>query len=230
MDPEAITAAIGARCAGAGLDLVASCAAADYNVRVADSYRLPDHGRPRALVVLIANTRALWPQIRAGADGRANPVDQHVAGVVTAAVTDVLAGLSPVPAVELRFAPEPPPRRIAMQQLAEAAGLAWLSPSHLSVHPTYGPWIALRAAIAIDVEGPGPRPKPVAPCDCAHGCGPALERALAAGPPRGTAELRERWRLWLGVRDACPRGRDHRYSDAQIRYHYTGDRTALSEP
>ncbi|MGH8586497.1 MAG: hypothetical protein ACREWE_10055 [Gammaproteobacteria bacterium] len=43
-----------------------------------------------------------------------------------------------------------PPRRVAMQRLAHLSGLAYLSPSHLNVHATYGPWIALRAAVVID--------------------------------------------------------------------------------
>jgi len=225
VDHAVLTSVIAARCARGGLDLVASCAAADYNVRVPDDVRLPDFGRPRALVVVVGNTRALWPHVR-GAKGRA-PVDDHAAATIHAAVSIALAGCTPRPATELRFAPEPPPRRIALQRLAEIAGLAWLSPSHLSVHPTYGPWIALRAAIVIDVDGPPSHEPPAPPCDCARGCGPALDRALAAGEPRGRNDLRERWRLWLAVRDACPAGRDHRYGDAQIRYHYTGDRAAL---
>jgi methylmalonic aciduria homocystinuria type C protein len=50
-----------------------------------------------------------------------------------------------------------------------------------------------------------------------------MARALAAGEPRTTEELRDRWRLWLAVRDACPVGREHRYSDEQIRFHYAGE-------
>ena len=163
MDYAALTSAIAARCAAAGLDLSASCAAADYNQRVTEAYRLPDFGRRRALVILIGNTRAMWPHVLAGAAPRQDPVDEHVAHTIRAAVADVTGphGI----AYELRFSPEPPPRRVAMQQLADVAGLAWLSPSHLSVHPMFGPWIGLRAAIVLDVEGPPPRAAPTAPCD-----------------------------------------------------------------
>ncbi|HTU60663.1 MAG TPA: hypothetical protein VMF89_19560, partial [Polyangiales bacterium] len=35
---------------------------------------------------------------------------------------------------------------------------------------------------------------------------------------------------WIGIRDACPHGRDYRYSEAQLRYHYAKDRTALELP
>jgi methylmalonic aciduria homocystinuria type C protein len=39
--------------------------------------------------------------------------------------------------------------------------------------------------------------------------------------------VREQWRLWLAVRDACPVGREYRYSENQIRWHYAHDRSAL---
>ena len=38
-----------------------------------------------------------------------------------------------------------------MQTLAEVAGLAYTHPySHLSLHPRYGPWFALRAVLVFD--------------------------------------------------------------------------------
>lgn len=216
------------RCAAAGFDLCAAAAVADYNVRVPDELRLPDLGRPRALVVVIGNTRALWPHFRAALRdpelaAAAHPLDTYAAQTITAAVDAVAGQLRR----ELRFAPEPPPRRVALQRLAEVAGLATLAPSHLAIHPEFGPWFGLRAAIVFDVEGPAPTAPPPRACDCATGCGPALDRALAAGPPRDGVELRERWRLWLAVRDACPVGRAHRYDDDQLTYHYTGDRRRL---
>ncbi len=222
----AIVTAIASRCAAGGIDLHATCAAADYDAAVPPAFRLPDLGRPRALVIVLGNTRALWPHVRVAASTDRNPVDEHVARVVTAAVD---AALQTSTRREIRFSPEPPPRRVAMQRLAHVAGLAWLAPSHVCVHPTFGPWIALRAAVIVDVDAPPARPPLPPPCDCATGCQPALDRALAAGPPRDATELRERWRLWLAVRDACPVGREHRYSDDQIRYHYTGDRSPLGQ-
>jgi cyanocobalamin reductase (cyanide-eliminating) / alkylcobalamin dealkylase len=221
---EVIARVIAERCAAGGIDLCATCASADYDAAVPAEYRLPDVGRARALVVVLGNTRALWPHVRdAVASGAPNPVDDYVTRVVRDAVDAALATVTPRPRAEIRFAPEPPPRRVAMQRLAHVAGLAWLAPSHMCVHPTFGPWMALRAAIVIDVDGPESRAPIAAPCDCATGCQAALDRAIAAGPPRDQAELRDRWRLWLAVRDACPVGRAHRYDDDQIRYHYAGD-------
>jgi len=233
IDADQLVATIAARCAAAGLDLCATCAAEDYQREVDPAYRLPDHGRARALVIVVGNTRALWPIVRAARaagqlPGR-DPIDRHVTATVHGAVAAALAAHAPGLAAEIRFSPEPPPRRVAMQRLAAVAGLAWLSPSHLSVHPVYGPWIGLRAAIVLDVDGPPPRPRLPAPCDCATGCAPHLALALAPGAPSSAAELRPRWRAWLAVRDACPVGRAHRYDDAQLRYHYTGDLAALDD-
>jgi methylmalonic aciduria homocystinuria type C protein len=228
LDATALVAALAESCRGGGLDLHAATSVGRYNATVETPYRLP--GRGDELVVVIGNTRALWPplsaQLVAAHDAAPDPVDRHVEAVVHAAVT---AHVPEAVLVDVRFAHEPPPRRIAIQRLAHEAGLAWLSPSHLCVHATYGPWIALRAAIVLRVPAPADvvtAPEPAAPCDCATNCLPLLQAALAAGEPTNEAELREHWRLWLAMRDACPVGRGHRYDEEQIEYHYAGVRPA----
>jgi methylmalonic aciduria homocystinuria type C protein len=110
-----------------------------------------------------------------------------------------------------------------VQRLAERAGFAPLSSGRLSAHPVYGPWFALRAVVVFDVDGPdGPAPFANAPCaGCDAPCRVAFEHALAVSDARSDpALLHERWRPWLAVRDACPVGRDWRYSEEQILYHY----------
>jgi methylmalonic aciduria homocystinuria type C protein len=123
---------------------------------------------------------------------------------------------------------------VAIQRLAEAAGLAFVSPARLAVHPKYGPWISLHAAIVFDAPGPtGPPPgRPAGLCaGCEQRCVPLLEAAVAGAgwllkedPDRALAEG---WRDWLAVRDACPVGREWRYDEEQIRYGYTKDRWLL---
>ena len=54
----------------------------------------------------------------------------------------------------------------------------------------------------------------------------AWEAAARDAPPSHDSVTRD-WRLWLAVRDACPLGREHRYDDDQLRYHYTKDVAAL---
>lgn len=227
-----ITATVARDCATAGFDLVQPLQVGWYNAAVAPAVRLPDFGRAGALAVLIANTRTLWPHflatLRAAPAllGDPHPLDRHTQ-------RSVLSALSALPvAWTVCFANEPPPRRVAMQRLAHHAGLAHLSPSWLSVHRVYGPWIGLRAVAVIDVDGPpGPPPAVDDPCSgCAASCVPLLERARAtlASAPSARVAVSANWRTWLALRDACPVGRAHRYSDAQIEYHYTWDRALLA--
>jgi methylmalonic aciduria homocystinuria type C protein len=219
------------RCSPAGLDLLQPFQLAWYNCAVDEAFKLPDLGRPSALGVLIGNTRALWRCFRDAvrADPRTieqdHPLDRYVAAATLGALGQVAHRW------EVRWAYEPPPRRVAMQRLAHVSGLAYLSPSHFNVHVVYGPWIALRAAVVIDTDGPaGAPPSPPNPCpDCERDCMPRFRQAagVAESVPRGHAVIEERWRAWLAVRDACPVGRAHRYGDEQIRYHYTKDQEIL---
>ncbi len=228
---SALIELVRARCASFGLDLVQPFQVAWYNDEVDDAYRLPDFGRASTLGLLIGNTRALWPRfietlrahpLRARED---HPLDRYTTDSVEAALATLSVRW------EARGAHEAPPRRVAMQRLAQIAGLAWLSPSHLSVHPTYGPWLALRAAVVLDTDGPSVRPSPAPACDaCTQACMPAFHHALAevGDPVSAHADIARHWPLWLAVRDACPIGRAHRYDDDQIAYHYTKDRRILS--
>jgi methylmalonic aciduria homocystinuria type C protein len=227
-DQALIVERIGAACAGRGLDLAQPLCASWFNATARPEHRLPDLGRPAALAVVLGNTRALWPHLAgalaadAGLAADPDPVDRYCERVVHAA----LAGVTEPWLV--RFAHEPAP--VAIQQVAHAAGLAHLAPSHLSVHPEYGPWIALRAVVVLDVDGPpGPAPALAPPCECAAQCMPRFQAALTrAGVARpGHAQVESDWRAWLAVRDACPVGRTHRYGEQQLLYHYTKERRFL---
>src|SRR5690348_4085497 len=133
--------ALAARCARAGFDLLAPFDVATFNAVAAPAERLPDHGRGHALAVVVGNGRALWPIFRAAVAGdrQPDPLDRYTVRVLTAAAEE--AG---VPFVAL-WAHTLSPRPIPIQRVADAAGLARLSPSHLSIHPRLGPWLALRA-------------------------------------------------------------------------------------
>ena len=208
------------RCLAAGLDLAAPLRVGWYNDAVDPHLRLHDFGNPESLAVLIGNSRALWPRLldalRTDVEllDDANPVEGYTMRCVLEAAQCV-----DVP-YELRWAHDVLPHPIAIQRLAQVAGLAYLAPSNLSVHPTYGPWIALRAVLVADVTGPpGPPPVMENPCDdCEHACLAAFRRALSQPAD---------WRHWLEVRDTCPTGGAYRYDALQILYHYTKDRDAL---
>jgi cyanocobalamin reductase (cyanide-eliminating) / alkylcobalamin dealkylase len=206
-----------------GFDLVQPLKVGWYNDGVEAALRLDDFGSSEHLAVIVGNSRALWPVWRSALardpalGDSSDPLDIYT----ERAVEQVVAGIGEP--VSLRFAHAAKSRRVAMQRLAHAAGLAYLTETHMSVHPSYGPWIALRAALSFAIPGPpGRAPVLSHPCGgCAQGCLPAFAQAVATldGAP-SEANLRANWRLWLACRDACLVGREHRYFDDQIRYHY----------
>jgi methylmalonic aciduria homocystinuria type C protein len=215
------------RCAAAGFDLLAPFDVAAFNDGATPEEVLPDHGRGHALAVVVGNSRRLWPAFLEACRrdpaiaARPGPLDGYTVATLTAA-----AEATGVPFVAL-WAHTMRPRPIPIQRIAEAAGLARISPSNLSVRPELGPWLALRAVLVLDAPPP-PVPAPLPhPCEgCPRPCMDALARALAASGA-APALNEETWRRWLEVRDACPLGRDARYPEEQILYHYA--RRGLAE-
>ena len=205
---DAITAAI-AELADAGFDLV-------QTFDVATAAREPgweqlaadaEHGRTAGLVV--GNTRALWPRfVTAMRDpvlaAESDPLDRYTERTIEAAVTKASPG-APILYGHRQYAGA----FLPFTRLAVATGLGSLARSNLVIHPIYGPWFALRAVIL--VPGDAPVRVPIAsPCTCASPCPTALATALVSSS----------WEPWLAVRDACSL-RAWRYSDEQVRYHYT---------
>jgi hypothetical protein len=166
------------------------------------------------LGILVGNTRALWPRFTAAlarpelaADP--HPLERYTEETLEAALAATLPGAR-IYHGHRRYRGA----FLPLQRLAVATGLGALAPSQLVIHPVFGPWLALRAVIVTQgTPPPPPRPPIEPPCRCGAACAEALARARAAAGP-------EAWRAWLAVRDACTL-RDHRYSDDQVRYHYT---------
>lgn len=216
-----------------GLDLVAPFDSRWYHEARPEGPELPTFDREGALGLLIGNTRALWPHfLDALADHperleAPDPLDTWI----ESCLQEVLEPIEVEHRILWAHEPVSAGNFLPVQAIAEVAGLATVSPSQLAIHPEYGPWLALRAVVAFDLPGPGgPAPEPERPCrDCSAPCVDALDRALDADESDESAGVRESWRRWVDVRDACPVGREHRYSDAQIRYHYQKDRDFLAE-
>jgi methylmalonic aciduria homocystinuria type C protein len=180
--------------------------------------RLADRERP--VGILIGNTRALWAPLLAAraADpelaSHRNPIQRYTESVIDreASALGAIAYYS-----HHRY----DGAYLPFQRIASAAGLAWLAPTHLLVHPTYGTWFALRAVLLAPGTPPPVAPPVAPPCVCDAACRDAYDAAVRAiGDPSD-------WTPWLALRDACPVGRQHRYGDNQIRYHYTKDKSAL---
>lgn len=166
---------------------------------------LADPARPCGW--LVGNTRALWPRFLA-----ARATDPELAASRDPIECYVERTCAQISDARVLYAH----RRysgtfLPFQRLAVAAGLGTLSPSQLVIHPVYGPWFALRAVV-LTAGTPTTRVLPPPACDCADRCAAAFARAR---------EVHATWRDWLAVRDACCVGREHRYADDQIEYHYT---------
>ncbi|HEY6727098.1 MAG TPA: hypothetical protein VI197_23855 [Polyangiaceae bacterium] len=206
-----------------GFDLVQSFDAASYNRSpraLGSSFRLPEFALPKPLGIVIAHGAALWQVLRAAVreDARlcaaAHPLDAYTERVVAE-----LQRATPRPSAAF-FSHHTDPV-IPIQRIADVAGLAGLSPSHLSVHPRVGPWLGLRAVVVFAEQYSG-ESEPVLERPCARCPGPCL------GPFQRAVDAPEAaWQRWLAVRDSCPVGRDARYDELQIRYHYTKDLSLL---
>jgi Methylmalonic aciduria and homocystinuria type C family len=205
MDDARIAAAL-AQVAAAGFDLAHA-----FDTRETREIRALPEGRG----ILIGNSRVLWPLFEAARRDEEDPLEHYVERTIDAAFPD-----AQVVYAHRKYASEPTGERVfagrdgsfvPFQRFAVATGLGALAPSRLVVHPTLGPWFALRA-IVIVAGARGPSRAPIAqPCRCDEPCARALDAALADP---------FEWRAWLAVRDACAI-REHRYSDEQIQFHYT---------
>lgn len=206
-----------------GFDLVQAFDAASYNrsqLALGTSFRLPTFRLSHPLGLVVAHGAALWhvlcdavrndEQLRRSA----HPLDEYTERVVLE-----LQRVADSPSAAF-FSHRTDPV-IPIQRIAEVAGLAGISPSHLSVHPRVGPWLGLRAVVVF-AEQYTPDPAPVA----THACEGCSQPCLGAFQ-RAYADPDASWQAWLAVRDSCPVGRAERYSDPQIRYHYTKDSTLL---
>lgn len=108
---------------------------------------------------------------------------------------------------------------VPVQRMAHQTGLAYLSAGQFNIHPDFGPWFALRAVVILPGE--------------------ATQNAPVSNPSTNEIEVESAtlfnrllqsqatWQEWLSLRDLYDVGRMYRYSEAQIQYHYTRDKTVL---
>ncbi len=205
-----------------GFDLLQPFNIDAYNRSVAPQHALPAP-RPDALAVLVGNTKHLWPRfIRALAR---EPARLRVSDPLDAYSEDALGRVLPRPEHIFYAHTVAPP--LPFQRMCDLSGMASLMGGRLLVHPEYGPWISLRGVLCFDREGPPPRRASSVCADCPSACEPAFERAMAKTETMDQRGVSEVWRDWLAVRDACPLGRDHRFSEPQIQYHYLKDPEVL---
>ena len=181
---------------------------------------LPD-GRPVATLLLAGNAGGgMWQVFERERPSGAEPLDGWSATVLG----EIAAAFGAV--ALLASAAEHPFQRWALRSEP-----VHRSPLGILIHPDYGLWHAYRGALAFAERLALPEPdRRSSPCDtcpdrpCLAGCPVGafsplgFDARTCAGhvsSPRGV-ECLERGCL---ARRACPIGREHRYGDAQQRFH-----------
>lgn len=234
---EDLKAQLAQRLEGAGFDIFGAATVGAYNQTLDENfqgYRLPEPSGEDSLVLVIGNTRRLWPMfLRAYAaaplSSDAHPLDAYTRSELARAVDEVADAFKVESA--LRYTFDPLPRAVAAQRLTVLTGAAEASPVGLLIHPSYGPWFSLRAAAVFGVAGPKVSAPPAICSVCVDKpCIQALERVKAAtGGIFNRETFEAHWKLWLAMREACPVGEGARFSEQQIRYHYLKNVSILQE-
>lgn len=213
-----------------GLDIIQPFAVGEYNLMVSPKHQLDDLGDPSHLALLIGCTKAFWNhfKIEIRKDPSLIDLDNPFDEFVSSNIEKQLKNLETP--YKIRYAHRPDPEHVSFQKMASVSGLAHLSETHLSVHPIYGPWFSLRAVVVLE-ELVNIKPIKIEnPClDCENNCLPAFKNALKSSEDKipESKNIKDNWKDWLALRDACPIGRAYRYDEDQIYYHYTKDKSIL---
>jgi epoxyqueuosine reductase len=238
-DPASILAAIRAAAALHGLNLFAAIPLARYDAMVQPGARasLIDSAA-RSIVVLGNGGGDFWAAFKRHAARnpgwweRENPLDDFTREVVEREVA------APLREAALRYTivhPFMPPsmrggRTLNFVELGKAAGIAGPSILGVVVNPVFGPWIAFRAALLLDVEVDEPGDaRGFDPCP---GCVP---RSCLSACPVGAVEFPAGWDVpkclthrvevepdcagRCHARAGCVLGPQHRYPDDELAYH-----------
>ncbi|KAL1504126.1 hypothetical protein AB1Y20_010536 [Prymnesium parvum] len=200
---------------------------------------LPHFGRGGdALALLIGNSKAMWPVFLRWMRDRigsqlADPVDSFAAETIGNAVAHAAGDTRYEIFWAADFSPE---RLVDMNRAAFVSGLCYFSDeTFLSIHPTFGPWVAFRAVVVLDLpaDGLGAPPAPMPPLlskEESIAAKAAFEEAMAASSAVDlscsgmTADIATKW---AAMRDCVSLGREHKYSALQSEYHYTKNRDVL---
>jgi epoxyqueuosine reductase len=182
----------------------------------------------RSILVFASGGRALWECFLA--DIRAHPehlyAEQHpLDAFVRRAIEGASRAWSAAPHRWFYAAAEASVH-LDFRTLAVSAGIGSPSRLGLVIHKEYGPWLGLRAAcmVPFDLEETGGHADLCGSCDapCVTSCpGSAFIDGQWDVEACATFHRQsEACSTSCDARSGCPVGDEHRYSDAQARYHY----------
>jgi hypothetical protein len=227
---------LAARLGRIGMNLVGATSVAAYDVRVAAGRRLAERaGDARGIVVVANGGTAFWRAFRAAVPapgaGSRDPLDRFTRDAVEAAARDIAGS-------RCHFPFDPWPGALDFQALGELAGLGRPSLVGVLVHPEFGPWIALRAAVLVPHEVTAARP-----ADGFDPCPTCVERPCIAACPVGavgpggwdvprcvTHRLAAEANCAAGctARLECVYGRTHRQPPDALAFHQAAARRTMA--
>jgi hypothetical protein len=232
-DEEAVRwAALETALAARGLNLVGTASLAAYDAAVPRDHALgPIAPEARTAVVIGNGGGAFWHAFETYC--AAHPAHRALADPLDAftrlAVEEAVGSLLVLPGTRLLYPFRFPDDPVSFMHLAECAGLGRRSLTGVLVHPVFGPWIALRAAVLLPAELHASRP-----ADGFDPCPTCVERSCIAACPAGAVTGRG-WDIPLcashrgaavdgcasrcHARFECVLGREHRYPADALAYH-----------
>lgn len=217
-----------------GLNLLAAIPAERYDASVAAAMRARSIDPTCRSIVVVGNGGGgFWRAFKQhvarnpGWMERENPLDDFTRMVVESRVEPAMraAGVGCITVFPFIGG-----AKLNFMQLGRLAGIAGPSIIGVLVHPTFGPWIAFRAALLLDVEAD--EPGDAARFDPCPGC---AVRSCVAACPAGAVAFPSGWDIprclthrveaeaqcasRCHARVECVIGRAHRYSEDELAYH-----------
>ncbi len=195
--------------------------------------RCPQARNYRQLVLIGHAGQQMWQSLNASpgdVDSQAHPIDSYTVNVVQ----QFLATEHPSAAYEIVY---PGAYTISLQELGKLAGWHHASPFMVGVNAYFGSWFAYRALVLANTHLPVTQfiltESPCVTCDSAP--------CISACPPRALDDGKFNLEKCLSYRQqtdsqcettclarrACPVGSAHRYTDAQMQYHYGRSMTMI---
>ena len=177
----------------------------------------------RQLILIGHGGRLLWDCVKASGSASANPIDEFTVSTIAQCFAAEL------PDTRYAFL-YPSDHPIGLQQLGSLAGWHHASPFMVGIDERWGSWSAYRAVLLTDTHF-----APSAKVDRNHPCRscldtPCIERCPARALDEGRLDLdrcldfrrqaASPCQFTCLARLACPVGREHRYSDEQMRHVY----------
>lgn len=233
-----------------GFDIFHEFSIQSYNQNVVESSKnllpLNEYGKTSTHSILIGNTRHLWPifinELTVNGDkwkNEENPLNEYTLNNIDSICHKYLKENNIDYTLRFTFEMDKD-KLIAFQRLCDESNLARLDKnSYLCIHKTYGPWMALRALIVLNNQyqhNSNLQSKYSLNDICTYKeqqnvikQWKEIQAVLYndTNDNKDNKEIMESWRYWLKLRDCYDIGKNYRYSDDQILYHYTTDLNIL---